>query len=259
MALQYFNGQGKIYLGTRDADGNAQAMLWVGNAPTFKFGLEEVVTEHKESYSGNRLTDVRLTTELKSTVEMTLEQLDTNNLNILLFGTSVSQGAGSVSAYALEGSATPTVGHVYLFADQDVSSVVITDSTGGTPKTLTSGTNYELDADAGMITMLDITTGGAFTGPLNAAYTRAAVTRTKLFGSSAVEYWVRFVGLNTAVSGSPKVIVDLYRARLSPAQEVGLITDDIAQFVLQGSVLADQTKTLAGDFGQFGRMIRFES
>lgn len=258
MALQYFNGQGKVYLGTRDADGNAQAMLWVGNAPAFKFGLEETVTEHKESYSGSRLTDVRLTTEIKSTVEMTLEQLDANNLNVMLFGTSVSQASGSVSAYALEGSATPAVGQVYLFSDQDVSSVVITDSTG-TPKTLTSGTNYELDAKAGMITMLDITTGGAFVGPLNAAYTRAAVTRTKLFGSAAVEYWVRFVGLNTAVSGSPKVIVDLYRARLSPAQEVGLITDDIAQFVLQGSVLADTTKTAAGDFGQFGRMIRFES
>lgn len=258
MALQYFNGQGKIYIGTRDVDGNAQAMRYVGNAPNFKFSLEESVSEHKESYSGQRLTDVRLTTELKASTEMVLEQIDTDNLNLMLFGTTVSQAGTAVTAYALEGSATPAVGHVYLLADQDVDTVVITDSTGS-PKTLTPGTNYELDAEAGMITMLDITTGGAFTGPLKAAYNRTALSRTKMFGTAAVEYWLRFVGLNTAVSGSPKVIVDLYRVRMSPAAEVGLINDDVAQFTLSGAVLMDATKTLASDWGQFGRVIKFES
>lgn len=258
MALQYFNGQGKVYIGLRDAGGNAQALRYVGNAPSFKFALDETVTEHKESYSGSRLTDVRLTTELKASTEAVLEQLDTANLNLMLWGTTVSQAGTPVTAYALEGSDTPTVGHVYIFADQDVDTVVITDSTGS-PKTLTAGTNYELDADAGMITMLDVTTGGAFTGPLKAAYNRTAISRTKMFGAAAVDYWVRFVGLNTAVSGSPKVIVDLYRVRMSPAAEVGLINDDVAQFTLSGSVLMDDTKTLAGDFGQFGRMIKFES
>jgi len=82
-----------------------------------------------------------------------------------------------------------------------------------------------------------------------------ATTQTKLFGTSAIEYWLRFAGVNTAVSGSPAVVVDLYRVRLSPAAEVGLITDDIAQFALEGSVLADTTKTQSGNFGQFGRMV----
>jgi hypothetical protein len=258
MALQYFNGQGKIYLGLRDSDGNAQAMRYVGNAPNFKFALEESVSEHKESYSGSRLTDVRLTTEIKASTELVLEQIDTDNLNLMLWGTTVTQGSTDVTAYALEGSDTPAVGHVYLFADQEVNTVVITDSTGS-PKTLTADTNYELDADAGMITMLDISTGGAFTGPLKAAYKRTAIARNKMFGAAAVEYWLRFVGLNTAVSGSPKVIVDLYRVRMSPTAEVGLINDDVAQFTLSGSVLMDTTKTLAGDFGQFGRMIKFDS
>jgi hypothetical protein len=51
------------------------------------------------------------------------------------------------------------------------------------------------------------------------------------------------------------VIVDLYRCRLSPASDVSLINDEVAQFPITGSVLADDEKTTAGDFGQFGRMI----
>ncbi len=255
MAKQYFNGQGKIYIGARDSNGNALAMKYLGNSPEFKFALEEEILEHKESTSGLRLTDVRLTTELKASTSMTLEQLDTDNLNLMLFGATNTQATSAVTAEVLLGSTTPAVGDTYLFASQNVAAVVIKDSTGS-PKTLVNGTNYEVNTATGQITILDLTTGAPFVGPLKADYTRTGATvQTKLFGSAAIEYWLRFAGVNTAVSGSPAVMVDLYRVRLSPTAEMGLITDDVAQFALAGSVLADQTKTQAGAFGQFGRMV----
>ena len=255
MAKQYFNGQGKIYIGTRDSNGKSLNMKYVGNAPEFKFMLDEKVLEHKESTSGQKLTDVRLTTELTASATMTLEQLDADNLNLLLFGAQVTQATTAVTAETIAGSSTLAVGNIYLLDSQNIADLVITDSTGS-PKTLTANTNYSVDLKSGMVTLLDVTTGGAFVGPLKAAYTRAGATvATKLFATAAVEYWVRFDGVNVAVSGSPKVILDLYRVRLSPTKEMGLITDEIGQFPLEGSILADDTKTQAGDFGQFGRMI----
>jgi hypothetical protein len=255
MSKQYFNGQGKIYLGTRDANGNPLIMKYVGNAPEFKFSLDEKVSEHKESTSGLRLTDVRLTTELTAGASMTLEQLDADNLNLLLFGTTAAQATSAVTGEAIHGSTTPAVGDIYLLDSFNIAALVVKDSTGA-PKTLTSGTNYSADLKSGQIELLDITTGGPYTGPLTADYTRATATQiTKLFGTSAVEYWLRFVGKNTVVSGSPEVMVDLYRVRLSPTKDMALINDDVAQFALEGSVLADSTKTQAGDFGQFGRLV----
>lgn len=255
MSKQYFNGQGKIYIGQRDANGNPLAMKYVGNAPDFKFNLEESVTEHKESTSGLRLTDLRLTTELKASTSMLLEQLDADNLNLLLFGTTAAQAVTAVTGEAIQGSTSVAVGDIYLLDSMNIAALAIKDSTGS-PKTLVSGTNYSADLKTGQIEILDLTTGGPFVGPLTADYTRAAATNiTKLFGQPAVEYWLRFAGKNTAVSGSPEVIVDLYRVRLSPAAEVALINDDLAQFALEGSVLADDTKTQAGAYGQFGRIV----
>jgi len=255
MAKQYFNGQGKIYIGARDSNGNPLAMKYLGNCPNFSFSLDESVLEHKESTSGLRLNDLRLTTELTASMALTLEQLDADNLNLLLFGAQQTQATTAVTAETVAGSTTPAVGETYILASQNIAALVITDSTG-TPKTLTAGTNYEVNLATGQITLLDITTGGAFVGPLKAAYTRATATiATKLFGTAAIEYWLRFAGVNTAVSGSPAVMVDLYRVRLSPTKDMGLITDEVAQFALEGSVLADETKTQAGAFGQFGRML----
>jgi hypothetical protein len=167
----------------------------------------------------------------------------------------VTQSNSAVTAEVLNGSTTPAVDDTYLLASQNVAALVIKDSTGS-PKTLTLGTNYDNNLATGQITMLDITTGGPFVGPLKADYTRAvATTQNKLLSAGAIEYWLRFAGVNTAVSGSPAVMVDLYRVRLSPTKDMGLITDDIAKFALEGSVLADTTKTQAGAFGQFGRVV----
>jgi hypothetical protein len=255
MAKQYLNGQGKIYVGTRDTSGNPLVMKYVGNAPNFSFSLEESVVEHKESTSGQRLTDLRLTTELKAGVAMTLEQLDADNLNLLLFGATAAQAATAVTGEAIQGSTSVAVGDIYLLDSMNIAALVVKDSTGS-PKTLTSGTNYSADLKTGQIEILDLTTGGPFVGPLTCDYTRATATNiTKLFGTAAQEYWLRFAGKNTAVSGSPEIIVDLYRVRLSPAAEVALINDEVAQFALEGSVLADDTKTAAGAFGQFGRIV----
>ena len=253
--MDYFSGQGKLYFGTRSAAGNPETFRWIGDVADFSFSAEPDILEAKENYSGNRQTVVRITRELKMSMKASLRQISADNLKLMLLGETVAQAGASVTDEVI----TPTtgtlaVGNVFLFAGQDVSAVTITDSTG-TPKTLTADVNYTLNAKGGSIEILDVTTGGAFTLPLLADYTKAAATRVKMFTAANVEYWLRFEGLNTAVSGYPPVIVDIYRVRLDPVKDFGLINDDLGNFELSGSCLVDQTKTAVGDFGQFGRMI----
>lgn len=255
MPLNYFSGQGKLYLGNRSTAGNPETLRWIGDVADFSFSAEPDVLEAKENYSGNRQTVVRITRELKMSMKASMRQISADNLKLMLLGETVAQAGGSVTNEVI-GPATGTlaVGNVFILGGQDVSAVTIKDSTA-TPKTLTADTNYTLNAKGGSIEILDATTGGPYTLPLKADYTKAAATRVKMFTAANLEYWLRFEGLNTAVSGYPPVIVDIYRVRLDPVKDFGLINDDLGNFELSGSCLVDQTKTAVSDFGQFGRMV----
>ena len=61
-------------------------------------------------------------------------------------------------------------------------------------------------------------------------------------------------GLNTA-DGNREVVIDLYRVAINPAKELSIITDELLKFELSGQVLADLTKPVGGDLGQFGRLV----
>ena len=251
MAKQYFNGQGYVDMAVVTAGTPAKGR-WIGNSISFKVMPEESIIEHKESYTGNRSVDLRKRDELKLNVEITFDQIDLENLKQMAQGDSVTQTTSPVSAESLPGSTTPAVGDVYYLANVDVGSLVITDSTGS-PKTLTLNTNYTADLKTGRIVLLDITTGGAFTGPLKAAYTPTAETKVKFFSASALEYWVWFSGVNTAVAGSPTARVELYRVSFSPT-EIPMITEDANPqvYTMTGTALVDSTKTAAGAYGQYG-------
>src|SRR5574340_383501 len=199
MDFDYFSGQGKLFFGLRSTAGLPLALRWAGDVADYSFSAEPDVLEAKENWSGQRLTAVRIARELTMTMKGSLRQLNHDNIKLLTRGDTVAQTAGSVTNEAI----TPTtgtleVGNVFIFAAQDVSAVTIKDS-AGTPKTLVADTDYVLDAKAGQIEILDVTTNGPFTLPLKADYTKAAISRVKMYTAANVEYWSRFVGVNTAV------------------------------------------------------------
>ena len=252
MGTMLFRGQGKVWMGTRDANGNPQNLRWVGNTPEAKVGLELTTIEHKESYSGQNLTDARLDTEKKATVSFTLESIQKDNLALAFRASLVTVAAGAaITGEVLGGGVTTlAVGDLLKFAKRNASAVTIKDSTG-TPKTLTAGVNYRLNAALGTIEILDLTTGGPFVGPLKADYTPGDATELGLFTQGSTPYYLFFEGLNTADSNTP-VGVDLYKVLIDPAKEFDLITDDFAKFAIEGSVLMDDSKPSSNVLGQFG-------
>jgi hypothetical protein len=247
--MAYFSGQGRVYIGTRDSNGNPQAMRWLGNVPELKVSLNVETIEHKESYSGQRLTDLSLIKGKDGEFSCAIENFSIENLELTLYGQTSSVAAGTVTNEALPTGAV--VGGIYLLANQFVSSVVVKDS-AASPATLTAGTHYKVHAEQGAIELLNIT---GFTQPFKVDYSYGAAKRLAMFKSAQPEVWLRFDGLNTADSNS-RVIVDLYRVVLNPSKDFSLIGDDIQKFELSGRVLADTTKSDTGPLGLFGRVIQ---
>ncbi len=246
-----FSGQGKVYLGSRDSNGNPLGLLYVGNVPDLKFSLSTETEEHLESTSGQRLTDLRLTKSKKAQVTATLEDFTAANLALVLYGSVDAVTGGTVTNEALPNPVT--LASLYPLAKQNVSSLVITDSTG-TPKTLPTG-QYSANLKHGSVVINDKATGGPYVEPFKAAYTYGAVNRVGMFTQAVPERWLRFEGINTADSNK-EVVVELYRVALDPTKDMSLINNDIAKFELSGSVLVDTLKSSSDVMGQFGRMIQ---
>jgi hypothetical protein len=248
--MSYFSGQGRVYIGARDSNGNPQGLSFVGNVPELKVSLSVETLEHQESTSGQRLTDLQLIKTKKGEFSCTLEELIAVNLSLALYGSTVEQTSGSVTAESLPNPTT--VGSLYLLAKQNVSSVVVKDSSA-TPKTLPS-TQYSLNAKHGSLSITNKSTGGPYVEPFKIDYAYGTAQSTALFTQPLPERWVRFEGLNTADSNR-EVVIDLYRVAINPAKELSIITDELLKFELSGQVLADTLKPAAGDLGQFGRIV----
>ena len=252
MADIFFRGQGRVFLGLRDASGNPKNLRYLGNVPELKIALEATTLEHKESTSGQSLQDFRQDIGKKATATVTMENFTKENMAMALRGTVNSIVAGSaITGEVLgAGSTTAAVGDILVFAKRNASAVVIKDSTGS-PKTLTNNVNYKINAIGGHIELLDLTTGGPYVQPFKADYTPGTSTEVGLFTDAAKEYFLRFEGLNTA-NGNAPVVVDLFRFVMDPSKAMDLITDELGKFPLDGALLYDSARSSAGVLGQFG-------
>ena len=248
--MPYFSGQGRVYIGARDSTGNPAGLSFVGNVPELKVSLSVETLEHQEAQSGQRLTDLQLIKTKKGEFTCTLEELIATNLALALYGTTTTTTPGTVTAEALPNPVT--VGSLYPLAKQNVSSVVVKDSST-TPKTLPA-TQYSVNAKHGSLVILDATTGGPYVEPFTVDYAYGTAQSTAMFTQPLPERWIRFEGLNTA-DGNREVVIDLYRVAINPARELSIITDELLKFELSGQVLADLTKPVGGDLGQFGRLV----
>ena len=248
----YLRGQGKLYIGSRDANGNPLALRWVGNCPELKLGLQVDNIEHKESYSGQSMTDLKIPKGKTTSLNFTLEEFNKDNLALALYGAALSVAAGTaITGEVLNGSTTPKVGDVYITAKRNVGGTVALKDSTGSPKTLTKDVNYTIEPISGTITILDITTGGTFTGPLKLDYTPGISTEIGMFNTPQSDLFLRFVGMNMADRGKI-VTADLYKVNINPTKELSLITDDLAQMQIEGAALLDPTKPVSATLGQFG-------
>jgi hypothetical protein len=327
-ASHYYRGNGVVMIASRDSAGKPKGFTPVGNCNALNISIETSVIEHKESQSGQNAIDLRVETEKKAKLSVTLENFDADVLETALRGTATRKAAGSVTGEAL----TLYNGKILSLANIKVSSVVVKRGAQALTAYVNDATpyDYKLNADAGSIQLNDgsvvavdkLTTGGTapsaitvgattqvtvansaavgdyvvFTGfsgadaalingkafkiltasasavtidldttgktitlgtplsafdgvALTADYSYAAQNKLDALTVGSLEKWLRFEGLNTADGNNP-VVVDVFKFLLDPTKELSLITDgdNIAQFVLEGNVLADPLQASGSQF-----------
>ena len=250
--MAYFSLQGRVYLAERSPQGMPLDLRYVGNVPALKVAFDIQKTEHKESTSGQRLTDFELITGKSGELDGELEDFNQGNLNLMLHAVSTAVAAGTVTGESL--GVGMVAGSLRLLQNQFVSEVEVVDSTPTTPKTLPTG-QYKVHGQQGGIELLDLTAGGPYVQPFLVDYDYGAAVRAAMFKAAQPQLWLRFDGINTA-DNNRRVVIDLYRVSFNPTKELGLITEALGALPLTGRILADTDKDADGEMGQFGRIIQ---
>ena len=242
-----FSGQGKVLVGTRQANGTPGLLRWLGNAGQFDLNIEEDNEERNESYSGSRLPLRKLVRGRKGTITVKWDEFSKDNMALgLIASVTTVAAAGAVAGYAFPTGAV--VGNILAVPHKNLSAVAVKDSTG-VPKTLTLDTNYRLDAFAGTAELIDITTGGPYVQPFKMDFTPGGYTKIGALNQAAQDLYVRFDGVNT--DDGSRIIADIYRTRWKPLKNLVLVGDNYADFECDITVLNDPTKTASSADGQF--------
>lgn len=187
--------------GTKTPDG----MFHLGNCPTFEMTTERQVLEHMDSRRGIRDVDEEITIRTTLNGSITCDNISKENL-ALYFGTSVTSATKTVTSgsslsdntlLAVRAGRTYQIGRTTANPSgvRAITSVVVTND-AGSPTTYVSGTDYTVDLDRGLITILasgTITTGTN----LEITYNQTAHTRDHLVvGDQAVEGELHYLAYN---------------------------------------------------------------
>lgn len=226
-------GSGKIY--ARIA-GAAAGLLELGNASKLDFAVKENKQTLKDFGKPGGGVYASVTRIDSATLSMTLNDLNKTNVARALYGTESAIVGGTV----VDEVVTAYKGALVPLLHPSPTAVVVTDSTAVT--TYTAGTDYEVRAGGIFIlaagTILDAAS-------LKVDYTYAAYNKVEAMTTGAIVLEMHFEGLNEANSGKP-VIVDVWRAQLSPTKALSLLGDKFADLAIDAEVMIDTTKTGTG-------------
>ncbi len=226
-------GSGRIY--ARVA-GTATGRFDLGNASKLEIKVKEgrkQLKDYTKPGGGSYASVARVDS---ATLEMTLHDLNKTNVARAVFGTeSVVTGAA-----VLDEVVTAYKGGISTLAHPGATAVVVTNSAG----TTTYVANADYEVRPGGILILDAGTI-ADAASLKVDYSFATYNKVEALTSAAQTLELFFEGLNEANSGKP-VLVDVYRAQLSPTKALALLGDDFADLEVEAEVLKDPTKTGVG-------------
>lgn len=186
----YTLGKGRLFLAPYDSNDVLQAERALGNAPNFTYSITVDSLDHYSSMAGLRAKDKSVVTEVTPNLNFTLDELSTENLNLLFFGSSesVSQTAGEDTGQVIS---SPEKGRWYDLGKRSVGATYLPHGTvtGGpfeVGETITGDTST---ATANVVyvgsgyVLIDQVSGG----PFDAAETITGGTSTATATTSAAE------------------------------------------------------------------------
>lgn len=241
----YISLQGKFYL-SEIVNGIAAAMRYIGNVPELELEIGADVIEHKESTTGQRTTDFTMINATSVNFSGQLEEVSPENLQYILSGMMHTVPTKTVANLSL---GTIVANQEIKLEGYNIKTVVFTDSTSGTPKTV-DPSGFTLDAKFGTVIFHDV---ADLTMPILASYITGAVTHTTLASDFEKEYQLFFKGVNTA--NGEHVAVTLWRTKKSPETTFPLIHEELGQYEISGQALSDVTKEVDPTMGLYGHVV----
>lgn len=226
-------GSGKIYA---RAFGAAAGLMELGNASKLELAVKEDKQKLKDYSKPGGGTYSSVSRISEATLQMTLNDLNKTNVARAVFGTELAVAGATIvdeAVVAYKGAIVPLL--------HPNPTAVTVSHTSGTPAYV-ANTDYEVRAGG-----IYIIPGGVITDgqALKVDYTHAAYDRVDAMTSSSILLELHFEGLNEANSGKP-VIVDIYKAQLSPTKALSLLGDKFADLQVEAEVLADTSKVGVG-------------
>lgn len=208
----------------------------IAEVDSLEITLSPEFAEQMSKRSTVRTKSLKVLTGIGATGKLITKQSGATILKKWIYASQTSIAGGSLASTAF--TKTPVVvGDILPIpgARTKMSSVVVTDST---PTTGTLGTDYELDADAGLIKVLSIATLSVM--PWKVAGTEAAATANNLFQTTPALQGLRFKGINLANNNAIEIF-DLPKVHISPASGWQLMGDgnEFTKYEWDFEVLSD--------------------
>lgn len=231
-------GNGKLWLKKR---GSTDPYREVGNCSAINLGIETEESSLLNYRGGGGEINKR---ERISAVSMSITAHDFSSENLALAtrGDVSASASASVSAEVHDGVNSGLIRTNSLI---DASGTVSVTGPSGTPEH-TAGTDYTVTA-AG----IEVIEGGAITdaADVEITYDSLSTDIVDALMNSGDEYEMVADLVNEAQSS--RFVVDLWRAKAAPADELALIGDDYGAQTLPFALLLDTTKEAAGESGYF--------
>lgn len=231
-------GNGKLWIKKR---GSTDPFREVGNCSAISLGIETEETSLLNYRGGGGEINKR---ERISAVSLTVTAHDfsAENLALATRGDVSAAASQAVSAEVQPGQDSGLIRTTNLI---DTAQTVSVTGPAGTPA-YAEGTDFSISA-AG-IEVID--TGSIASGAnIEITYQSLATDIVDALMNSGDEYEAVADLINEAQSS--RYVVDIWRAKAAPADELALIGDDYGAQTLPFSLLLDTTKEAAGDSGYF--------
>lgn len=246
--MKDFSFQGPIYLAD-NVNGKPQNLRWVGDQSSLNFAIDAQFEERKENYTGLRTTSVRLKQSIAVNPEMVLRYITPENILLGVHGKLSKRAAGTATAEILPNDLTTDA--IILLDKGAISDLVLTDGTPTTPVTLIEGTHYVIESAAsGLIKILDVST---LVQPLSAAYSFGGSTNVSMMTAATPPVKYLYMEAINTVDGK-RARVHLYKVQFNPLSSLPMTNENLADFSLSGTCLADANNRLDDDLGPFGRI-----
>ena len=230
-------GKGQVLFDRFDANGVSTGFRHIGNVETFELTTADDKVQKFSSMTAGAPLYKEVNRRRTSTLNLTGDEFHPENMALVTMGdqSTLIQLATPVVA---EPVMPATIKGAYFMTQKMGPISAVTVTFGVTPGVL--NTDYAiLNAAVGLLRILP---GTALTGAVTIDYTPTAYTATDgpqvVAGGTAgvIQGAVKFIG---DPSTGPVVVVDVWRANVSPNGAVGLISDDFATMGLTMAVLDD--------------------